>query len=269
MLIAVLNYSTHVTAAQASTMTRAVSWQVNNHLCPAWGLLRPAITYYRNVEDVPPGAIRALIADTADVAGALGYHDQGPDGAPYLRCFVDVTLAAGGSILGPGIAVSVDTALAVSTVLSHEIVELLGDPECNLWAQRGDGLLICRELGDPVQGTSYNVTVTTGKRHELVAVSNFVLPAWFDTAPGDGARFDQLGHLSAPFTLEAGGYQIWTDGKQYGNEFGSTAGIEALVPRAMDKLHPAARTRRRYDRLEALGAAADQTPRLAAGTTWS
>jgi hypothetical protein len=41
-----------------------------------------------------------------------------------------------------------------------------------------------------------------------VEVSNFVLPAWFDPIPVDGAKFDWLGKLSKPFSMTKGGYVI-------------------------------------------------------------
>ena len=67
----------------------------------------------------------------------------------------------------------------------------------------GDRRLWSREVCDPVQENTY--AIEAGGMH--VAVSNFVLPAYFNpAAPGP---YDHLGVLSKPFTLAKGGYAVW------------------------------------------------------------
>ena len=74
------------------------------------------------------------------------------------------------------------------------------------------------EVCDPVEDEAYEVHV--GGR--AVSVSNFVLPAWFDSQ-STGEPVDLLGSLSAPFTLTKGGYAVkYIDGQAqdvYGEKF--------------------------------------------------
>ena len=61
---------------------------------------------------------------------------------------------------------------SVSSVLSHEVLEMFVDPNCNLWANDGKGSAYSFEVCDPVEAPSYAVNG--------VSVSNFVTPSWFD-----------------------------------------------------------------------------------------
>jgi hypothetical protein len=61
---------------------------------------------------------------------------------------------------------------SVSTVLSHEVLEMFIDLNCNLWANDGNGKVYSLEVCDPVEAPSYTV--------RGVSVSNFVTPSWFD-----------------------------------------------------------------------------------------
>jgi hypothetical protein len=62
------------------------------------------------------------------------------------------------------------------------------------------------ELGDAVENDGY--AITPALNAHPVHVSNFLLPSWFDAQPPHGARFDYMGKLKAPFTMDAGGYVI-------------------------------------------------------------
>lgn len=236
MIIAVLNQSKRYFAKPniVSTMVSAVNAQLQKHVCPAWGLNPWQCIYYSKAKDVPAGAYRIWLLDDADQAGALGYHDQDPNGVPYGRVFVDTTISYGGS--------DFNGANSVSVVLSHEACEIVGDPEINCWRQRlgYDISLVCQELCDPVQEQAYPIMVNKDK----VYVSNFVLPPWFDYAPVKGSKFDYLGKLKAPFSMSLGGYMIVIENGAYKNVFGSQQ-TEGKIIKNAAKQHPAARSFKR------------------------
>jgi hypothetical protein len=113
---------------------------------------------------------------------------------------VDNVLDNGGSALGD----RGDPSLSVSAVLSHEVLEWWYDPACNDWSDRGRSS-VAKELCDPVENDYYLI--------DGVAVSNFVLPAWFNSLDKRGP-WDRLGRLFGPFTMTHGGYWIeMADGK--------------------------------------------------------
>lgn len=200
MIIAVQNLSTLVSSQDAYAMTLLVSRQLRDHVAPAWGLLPPSVAY------LPQGAAGKRydaiigILDDADQAGDLGWHAEGPDAGVYGRVFARPVLEAGGNALADD--------LSVCSVLSHEACEVLLDPACDLWAQRADGLLIARELCDPVEGDSYRMTITATSGEQVTGtVSDFVLPSWFDPSAAPGPA-DHMGLVSVPFGVRPTGYTI-------------------------------------------------------------
>jgi hypothetical protein len=224
MLIAVINESNTVTMTEARAMTRAVGYQLRHHVAPAWGLATPHTMTIEELADAPEDAFLIALLDHADAANALGYHDLTPDGRPYGRVFVVTSQENGAS---------------VSSVLSHEAAEILGDPLINNWSSDDDSVLWANELVDPVEENIYEVT-TYG---EKVQVSNFVLPEWFTSTPTPGAQFDYLGNLKQPFSMTSGGYVIKMQGGKVSQEYG--AGHPAW--KRESKLHPASRTARRLN----------------------
>lgn len=196
MKIGIVNASTRVSDADARAMTSAIAVQVRRDYAPAWGRHAPTVTFHPNRAEVHPSAFLVVILDDPDAADALGYHDEEGD-RPYGKVFAAPVLDGGGTVLG--------SADSVSGVLSHEVLELAGDPVVNRWADtRKAGEQTAEELCDAVQDGGYPIPVG-GKD---VFVSNFLLPAWFDREAPDGTRVDFLGTLKAPFTRTAGGYMI-------------------------------------------------------------
>jgi len=136
-----------------------------------------------------------FILDTPDVAGALGYHDISSD-VPYGKVFVKIILQSKGSVLSG--------ALTVSSVVCHEVMELLVDPLANVWWMGPDySTLYAAEVGDPVQANTINVTVGSTS----VAMSDYILPAWADPQRSTGP-FNKKNTLTGPFKLAKGGYAI-------------------------------------------------------------
>ncbi|MCW2929917.1 MAG: hypothetical protein JWM19_879 [Actinomycetia bacterium] len=199
MIIGVQNLSTLVSTQDAYDMTLLIDRQLRDHVAPAWGLLPPTVTFLA----VAPGrhfdAIIGIL-DNADQAGDLGWHSEGPDANVYGRVFARPVLDNGGNAL--------TGSLSVCSVLSHEAIEVLGDPACDLWAQQPSGTLVARELCDPVEGDSYQLAVTASSGESVTGtVSDFVLPSWFDPAAAPGAT-DYLGLVTAPFQVRSTGYTI-------------------------------------------------------------
>jgi hypothetical protein len=124
---------------------------------------------------------------------------------------------------------------SVSSVLSHEVLEMFIDPNCNLWASDGKGSVYSFEVCDPVEAPSYNVNG--------ISVCNFVTPAWFDPMAPATAQFDKLGQLTAPLSILRGGYVVYESAGQEHQEFGEN------FPewRKQMKAGPSARARRRLN----------------------
>lgn len=191
VLISVINNSSRVTDEEAEAMTLAVGKQVARDVAPLYGLV-PALEFVRAGGSPSASGVPCFIIDTPDVPGAAGYHDEDETGMAYIKVFTDPTLDNGGSVL--------TGADSISVTLSHEVLELIGDAPANKWVDGPHGSDFAYELCDAVEGDSYNI--------DGVAVSNFVLQAFFDPKASSMSRFDFLGKLGRPFTMTAGGYQI-------------------------------------------------------------
>jgi len=151
--------------------------------------------------------------DTADVQGALAYHTE-TSNVPYSKVFVKTILSYGGVIqMGP-----TATTPTVAQAFAHEIYEMIGNMNTNVWWQRNDGNLVPGEVCDPVQGAIVPVKVGT----VTVGLSDYVLPNWSD--PQATTRpFNFLNTLTAPFQLAHGGYVVLMKGGSMSYVFGESA----------------------------------------------
>lgn len=205
--ITIINQSTVVKDADFAAAVAACQRQVNEHFGPAWGGLVAKLF----PQTAAPGATlnvpgeRIYVLDDSDQQGALGYHELTQGDAPVGYVFVKTSEDAGDPW---------------QTTLSHELLEQLADPYIDtcvevelphagrasgslfgLFSHRqGQIALVAYEVADPVENDSYPI--------DGVPVSNFVLPAWFQSAstPGVAGPFDYLQKLTAPLTLTPGGY---------------------------------------------------------------
>jgi len=174
-------------------MCRAVAHQVSAHLAPAWRIQPVAIVPYAAEGPIPSTMpVLRIIESDPNEPNALGWHTEDSLG----RVFGDVLCAP---ILDNGGTIHAG-ANSVSQTLSHEVLETIIDRSVSTWDQRGDGVLVAREVGDPVEGDSY---LSYG-----VSVSNFVFPQWFDSQAPAGSRFDQMKLVKEPFAMTPGGYLI-------------------------------------------------------------
>jgi hypothetical protein len=168
-------------------VAEALTIQIERDFAPAWGVApRPVAVGGRGD--------KLHFFDTARQADDYGWHIVDDDGDPYAHVFAAASLDRGSTwVVGSD---------AVSVTASHEVLEMLGDPAANEYCFDGDRSLWSREVCDPVQADSYRI-VAGGTR---VAVSNFVLPAYFN--PWSDGPYDYLGVLKEPFTIAKGGYAV-------------------------------------------------------------
>jgi hypothetical protein len=137
--------------------------------------------------------------NTADAAGALGYHDLTYKGQPISKIFVKTTLDDGGE---------------VSVTACHELFEMVIDPVANLWAEAADGTEYAYEMCDAVEEDTFKVGG--------FKMSNFLHPAWFEPFKHPaGTKYDHLGLLAAPFTMTKGGYVITKKNGKVAEHYGS------------------------------------------------
>jgi len=157
--------------------------------------------------------------------GVLGFHTEDQGGQLWGVVAAKPELDNGGQVTTGD--------WSVSSTLSHEVLEMFVDPNCNLWANDGKGSAYSLEVCDPVEAPTYAVSG--------VSVSNFVTPFWYDPLAPATAQFDKLGLLTAGFSVLKGGYMVYESAgkeqQQFGNEFPNW--------RKEMKTGPLARTRRR------------------------
>ena len=183
-------------------IAHAIQTQVREDVAPVWGVGNSSMIQVRTAP--VPGHWPLYIFDTSDEAGALGYHETDPANPtqPIGKAFVKTDEQYG---------------LAVSVTISHEVVEMIGDPwalstvQCNpanaaeFWAL---------ELGDPVEADR------DGYALEGVMLSDFVTPAYFFGGPGP---YDYCKRLTKPRTLRPGGYQAFWNGRTWTQRTASAA----------------------------------------------
>ncbi len=176
--------------------------------------------------DVQAGEVVCAIVDALpDAPGAVAYHDV--NGAEVPTVFLAKS-QCNSLISGPD---------SVSSALSHEVAEAIGDPACNRWVDDGSGTEHALEVADPCQEWGYEILGVT--------CSDFVLAAYF--APGASPPYNYLATqtggpaISAPLALAPGGYQIERTAGT-----GETQVTGKLDPRRLArKSHPTSRTYRR------------------------
>lgn len=204
-LISIHNKSKHINANQLAAIVRAMSIQLSRDVAPIWGQT-PTIEV--NGDGAP-----CYLTDTADIDGAYGYHDM-VEGGPFMKVFVDPILKDGGEIL--------KGSLSVSAVVSHEILETIGDISANLWAEY-DGKDYALELCDAVEGDWYEI--------DGVSVSNFVYPGFFNPKAGVNEALDFMRLVKTPFETRPNGYQIVRRLARYSKK------KDLAVYRAIDKIY--------------------------------
>jgi hypothetical protein len=219
-VLALMNPLGIVTDAEAQAFRDALDIQINQHIAPAWGLAPADIVLVEdkslNLSTCAPDFEPLVLLDETDQDGALGYHyDLTAGGNPAGKIFVGTDRRYGDPWTSTG---------------SHEGAEQFGDPLCNSIAvalYRGRSIFVLKELCDAVEAQSYEING--------VAMSNFVLPAFFDTTTQHppGTKFDYLGKLMAPMQIADGGYLSIRDpvaGTGWGQVFGERVPMHKMIP---------------------------------------
>ena len=220
-VVEIFTKSTQVTQAELAPVVTALQAQIHNDFRPHWN----TGAHLALVTGPPsPDSWWLVVFDTSDQAGALGYHDLTTGGMPLGKVFVSDAAQAN---------------VPLSSVMSHELLEMLADPFIFSTVQIQATQFTALEVCDPVEANSYEI--------DGVTVSDFVTPAWFVNPPVPGP-VDLLSVLSGPLTLAPGGYMsLWTPQSGWQQRFADAAGVSSSVPPNPMYLH---RTRALGTRLE-------------------
>jgi len=194
--VSISNQSSLFADKDLPALANALAIQVGRDYYPLWGT--NASIFYAPSGHNPPADHWVLgLFDDSDVAGALGWHDETPTGQPLGKAFVRTTQADG---------------MQISVTVSHELLEMLGDPNVSLASQDGNTFWSFENC-DPVEADSlgYTIEIPAGwlGAGTKVLVSDFVTKAWWDrNAP---PPYDFRGHLTKPLELAPGGYISFLD----------------------------------------------------------
>lgn len=194
MRIQILNQNTIVSHGRVQAVTAGLQIQIDRDFAPAYGITAKLTATKEDNGDIPI----YLVDEVPDAPpGALAWHTVDDKNRPFGILPIKLIMAEEG-IIGP--------------TLSHELTELLADPDIVKTAItmfRGERHEIAYEVADPVEADTYTITT----KHGDIRVSNFVLPSWFNsTAQGP---YDYMELLKAPLTLTAGGYMQYLENGQW------------------------------------------------------
>jgi hypothetical protein len=200
MIISIVNFSA-IPDAEVERALRAINRQIEGDFAPYWSMaallrLEGRSTARPELQRPPDLRGDAIIYlwDELNIADALGYHDANNQGIPYGFVFTEI-------------AREINEPWTVT--LSHEALELIGDPSANVLAAgphpSDPEKLVFHwyEMCDAVQAEHYPI--------DGVEVSNFVLPLYFTVDNEPGGRNDFL-NRPAPggplrsFGIKPGGY---------------------------------------------------------------
>src|SRR5277367_4820255 len=186
--ISIINESTVLADSDVAPVVAALQKQVTNDFGPVWGTAAQ-LTIVAKGAQPPAGSWWLLLLDDSDQANALGYHDLTTESLPIGKVFVASDLKAGTSW---------------TVTASHELLEMLGDPNINLtvFVQNANttGTLYAYEVCDACEDDSYGYQINN------VLVSDFVYPAWFESFQPEGTQFDRMKQIQTPLQLLSGGY---------------------------------------------------------------
>jgi len=187
-VIAIANRSTVMTDAEVAKITAALQIQVTRDFYPAWGITA-TLKFVGQKDVIPPGAWVLAVLDNSDQADALGYHDVTAAGLPLGKAFAKSDIDAG---------------LQPPVTISHELLEMLADPEINACSLVGRRLY-ANEACDPCEADEFGYLI------DGVLVSDFVTPAWFRPTAHPAGPYDFRKLIKKPLGLLKGGYCQYLD----------------------------------------------------------
>lgn len=187
--IAIVNETTVLADGDVPAVVNALQRQVHEHFAALWGI-DADLTFVPKGSTPSKGAWWLVLLDNSDQAGALGYHDLTSEGMPMGKVFVKTDM---------------DYQQQWSVTASHELLEMLGDPDVNLTAfvqpAATKGTLYAYEVCDACEADELGYSI------DGVQVSDFVYPSWFESFWQPGAtQFDFRGHINQPLQILQGGY---------------------------------------------------------------
>jgi hypothetical protein len=189
------------------SLAEALEVQLYQHYSHFWQSSGMHVKAVADPNQIPSDASPLVVFDNADQPGALGWHSVTPEGLGYGRAFWKVIQSSGGTLhSGPN---------SLSVTLSHEALEMVGNPYVNMWADVvDDETQEAVELCDRVEADSYPIRVSSGLD---IHVSNFLGPRAFRPGPGP---YDWMRLLTHPFEIRPGGYAIRRKGNKVTNVWG-------------------------------------------------
>lgn len=171
----------------------------NLNFAKYWGLR--VKLYYSPIKNktIPTNMWHALLLDTSDEAGALGYHDVNPQNLPQCKTFVTSALL---------------NKADWRVTLDHEILEMRANPYGMKvffnWVTYDNGQVMKRlvpnEVCDPIEADRY------GYFMDGMKLSNFVTPEYYDPFTDiadmdEHVRYDMNGNITEAFEVEKGCHQ--------------------------------------------------------------
>jgi hypothetical protein len=186
--VALVNAST-VSDNDAARLKDVLQTQVDRDFTPAWGIAA-TLSFVPRGGNAPPDRWWLTIFDDSST-GDPGYHELTAAGLPSGYVFAGTARDLGYEWTG---------------VASHELLEMLVDPNCHRVAyapQTCNSYLYAYEICDPCEAEefSYEITDAVGP----IVVSDFVFPAWFDPLSPIARRgFDYGEYLHGPFQVLPG-----------------------------------------------------------------
>lgn len=186
--ISMINQCSVLTDDQVQPVITAIQVQVHRDFAPIWGIDADLI-FIPKGQTPDPTTWWVVLLDDSDAAGALGYHELTPTGLPLGKIFAKT---------------DIDYNLSWSVTASHELLEMLSDPDINLTTfiqtSNSSGLLFAYENCDAVEDDSFGYDING------VRVSDFVLPCYFQRSI-PATKWDFCGHLKGPIpSMLPGGY---------------------------------------------------------------
>jgi hypothetical protein len=207
MIISVINHTSEkISDEGVQDALRAINRQIEEDFEPYWSLgakLRLEGRSAKQQSEIDLADMRGdavlYLWDDVNVDEALGFHNRNNRGIPYGFVFTELSRSLGENW---------------TVTLSHEALELIGDPEVNLLvmgphpAEPRRDVFHWYEMCDAVQTETYEV--------DGVEVSNFILPLYFTGGDELGGRNDFLGRKHNGKTLRSfgvnpGGYVGYFD----------------------------------------------------------
>ena len=225
-----INASTIVTDEQVHDVVNALGIQVMRDWEPIWGV--PCELFFVPKGQAPdPKHWWLTFLDDSDQADALGYHDLTTEGHTLGKVFVRSTIQSGGKW---------------SVTASHELLEMLGDPDINLSAyvlneEQTRIYFYAYEVADAVESDQYGYDING------VLVSDFVTPAFFEPFVPASVPLDFKGFVTKSLQILPGGYLSIldpTNGLGWQQLYGAQARLSARYRGKIGSRREKRRTRR-------------------------